>query len=114
VTEAAAVTSVMLPAYATPCLRCLRTIVTACDCDPVKADRARTNTHASTCRPTYRAEGGALPNRCPSCTSPKWLEAPAWRHGAGTSAETLRRRKVARAAARANEGEARENKGKRG
>jgi hypothetical protein len=82
---------ILLPAYRVQCLRCERTFDYECDCAP--RDLGAAHPHDTGCVPTYRNTGGALPNFCPKCKAPRWLDPPKWRHGQGPAPSTIRRKR---------------------
>jgi hypothetical protein len=89
--RAAAVVPVLLPGYACHCARCGHAWMSHCDClTPTTCDDDLSfSIHARTCAP---------PRRCPRCKAPGWERPAAWTPGEGTSRESLRRRKLERAA----------------
>ena len=84
-----------IPGWRMPCLKCEVTSDWPCECPAPREldDVAGVPSHRANCGP---------PERCPNqeCRSLRWWEPPKWRRGEGTSRETIRRRKLERAAKR--------------
>lgn len=92
---------IAVPQWRIRCIRCKHVIAWECECRPWDSSDGLWAAgqemgaiglrvlHEETCRP---------PDRCPrrACRQP-WATPPKWRHGEGTSRETLRRRAKAKA-----------------
>lgn len=92
---------VLVPHWSIQCQRCLAHVEHRCRCMIIPGEiigiaRPPANGHSSSCLPTYRSDGGALPDRCPRCKAVNWLQPRAYVRGQGTSRATLYRRKAAR------------------
>jgi hypothetical protein len=78
--EQTTIIPILIPAYWIRCCRCEKEFEYRCACKST-AVLGGPFTHLLTCRTTYKQDGGAIPNACPKCHNPKWLDPPAWRWG---------------------------------
>ena len=99
---AAGATISVLPSWRCHCQKCETTTDWRCDCPAVDVEKVTFNGELRISVGVLHKKGCAAPERCPDqdCRSLRWWEPPRWRHGEGTSDETLRRRRLSRAAQR--------------
>ncbi len=92
----------ILPSWRCPCLKCEVTSDWRCDCPAVDVPKITFNGECRISAAALHKKGCAPPPKCPNrtCRAEGWWIAPRWRHGEGTSRETMRRRKLERAAKR--------------